>query len=180
MERGGAGERSGHVPLRVLGAVLCAGGQAGDLLAGRRQVLGQRPVLLAERRQTPFRRVPCALGRGQRLKLRAALAPETGDLRLQSPLGGQQRLDALIARHRELEPTFEFLRKKFDGKPDIVDANIKRHARLNTITHLLDQIPYKDLTPKKLKLPRRQKAGDYRVPDLSDFQFVPSVYPKDD
>ncbi len=35
----------------------------------------------------------------------------------------------------------------------IVDANIKRHARLNLITHLLGQVPYKDLTPKKMKLP---------------------------
>ena len=60
----------------------------------------------------------------------------------------------------------------------IVDANIKRHARLNVITHLLDQIPYKDLTPKKLKLPKRQAAGDYQPPDYSDRHFVPSVFPK--
>ena len=62
----------------------------------------------------------------------------------------------------------------------IVDANIKRHARLNTITHLLTQVPYKDLTPKKLKLPRRQKAGDYVRPDYSERHFVPSVWPKED
>jgi polyphosphate kinase 2 len=62
----------------------------------------------------------------------------------------------------------------------IVDGNIKRHARLNTITHLLSQIPYKDLTPKKLKLPRRQKAGGYRPPDYSKANFVPIVWPKDD
>jgi len=61
----------------------------------------------------------------------------------------------------------------------IVDANIKRHARLNTITHLLDQVPYEDLTPKKLKLPRRQKAGGYVPPDYSDRHFVPSVWPKE-
>jgi polyphosphate kinase 2 len=61
----------------------------------------------------------------------------------------------------------------------IVDANIKRHARLNTITHLLDQVPYEDLTPRKLKLPRRQKAGGYVPPDYSDRHFVPSVWPKE-
>ncbi len=61
----------------------------------------------------------------------------------------------------------------------IVDANIKRHARLNTIAHLLDQIPYEDLTPKKLKLPRRQKAGDYVTPDYSERHFVPNVWPKE-
>ena len=60
----------------------------------------------------------------------------------------------------------------------IVDANIKRHARLNLITHLLDQIPYEDLTPTRLKLPRRQDAGDYRPPDYSGFRFVPSVWPR--
>ena len=60
----------------------------------------------------------------------------------------------------------------------IVDANIKRHARLNVIAHLLSLIPYKDLTPKSLKLPPRQKAGDYKPPDLDQFNFVPTFYPK--
>lgn len=60
----------------------------------------------------------------------------------------------------------------------IVDANIKRHARLNLITHLLEQIPYKDRTPTKLKLPPRQKAKGYVTPDYSGFEFVPAVYPK--
>ncbi len=62
----------------------------------------------------------------------------------------------------------------------IVDANIKRHARLNLITHLLEQVPYQDLTPRKPKLPPRQKAGGYRTPDYSESQFVPSYFPKDD
>ena len=62
----------------------------------------------------------------------------------------------------------------------IVDANIKRHARLNVITHLLRQIDYKDLTPKKLKLPKRQPAGDYVTPDYSQAHFVPSVWPKEE
>jgi hypothetical protein len=60
----------------------------------------------------------------------------------------------------------------------IVDSNIKRHARLNVISHLLSLIPYKDLTPKPLELPPRQKAGGYEHPDLSQFNFVPAVYPK--
>ena len=62
----------------------------------------------------------------------------------------------------------------------IVDANVKRHARLNTISHLLDQVPYEDLTPRKLKLPRRQKAGNYVPPDYSERHFVPSVWPKEE
>ena len=59
----------------------------------------------------------------------------------------------------------------------IVDANIKRHARLNVISHLLSQIHYEDLTPEQLELPPRQKAGDYQHPDFSEFNFVPAVYP---
>ena len=59
----------------------------------------------------------------------------------------------------------------------IVDANIKRHARLNIIAHLLSQIPYQDLTPEPLELPPRQPAGDYQHPDFSQYNFVPAIYP---
>jgi polyphosphate kinase 2 len=59
----------------------------------------------------------------------------------------------------------------------IVDANIKRHARLNVIAHLLSVIPYGDLTPEPLDLPPRQEAGDYVHPDFSDLNFVPARYP---
>ncbi len=59
----------------------------------------------------------------------------------------------------------------------IVDANIKRHARLNIISHLLSLIPYEDLTPEPLELPPRQPAGDYQHPDLSQFNLVPAVFP---
>ena len=59
----------------------------------------------------------------------------------------------------------------------IVDANIKRHARLNLISHLLSLIPYKDLTPAPIKLPTRQKAKGYKPPDLSQYNRVPAIYP---
>ena len=59
----------------------------------------------------------------------------------------------------------------------LVDANIKRHARLNIINHLLSEIPYEDLTPKPLDLPPRQDAGEYRHPDFSALNFIPDVYP---
>jgi polyphosphate kinase 2 len=59
----------------------------------------------------------------------------------------------------------------------IVDANIKRHARLNVISHLLSQIEYEDLTPEPLKLPPRQKAGDYQHPELSTLNVIPAIYP---
>lgn len=59
----------------------------------------------------------------------------------------------------------------------IVDANVKRHARLNVISHLLSQVEYKDLTPPPIELPPRQKAGDYRHPDFTNLNFIPAKYP---
>src|SRR5215203_4405945 len=37
----------------------------------------------------------------------------------------------------------------------VVDAEVKKRARLNVMTHLLGQIPYEDLTPEAPKLPPR-------------------------
>jgi len=59
----------------------------------------------------------------------------------------------------------------------IVDANVKRNARLNIIAHLLSLIPYDDLTPKPLELPPRQEAGDYQHPDIAQFKIIPAQYP---
>jgi polyphosphate kinase 2 len=58
----------------------------------------------------------------------------------------------------------------------IVDANIKRNARLNVIRHLLDQIPYEDITRPPVDLPPRPDKGDYVLPDDLDLKFVPDHY----
>ena len=58
----------------------------------------------------------------------------------------------------------------------IVDSNIKRHARLNVIAHLLSKIPYEDLTPEPIELPPRQEASGYVRPPISDQTFVPKKY----
>jgi polyphosphate kinase 2 len=47
----------------------------------------------------------------------------------------------------------------------------KRRGRLNIITHLLEQIPYKSAPREKVKLPKRQKPGKYREPDYP-YKFV--------
>ena len=47
----------------------------------------------------------------------------------------------------------------------------KKRVRLNIITHLLAQIPYKKLAREKVKLPDRQKAKSYREPKY-DYRFV--------
>jgi polyphosphate kinase 2 len=57
----------------------------------------------------------------------------------------------------------------------VARSDDKKRARLNIITHLLDQIPYKKLPQEKVKLPKRQKAGGYREPDYP-FKFVDEKY----
>jgi polyphosphate kinase 2 len=47
----------------------------------------------------------------------------------------------------------------------VVRSDDKRRARLNLITHLLNQIPYKSLPREKIKLPKRQKPGKYEEPN---------------
>jgi len=59
----------------------------------------------------------------------------------------------------------------------VVDADVKRHARLNCISHLLTMIPYQDLTPEKIELPERIRDPNYVRPPVSDQTFVPHVYP---
>ncbi len=46
----------------------------------------------------------------------------------------------------------------------VVEADSKRAARLNLISHLLDQIPRGDVPTQKIKLPRRQQRAYVRPP----------------
>jgi polyphosphate kinase 2 len=59
----------------------------------------------------------------------------------------------------------------------VVDADVKKHARLNCIHHLLSQIPYEDLTPEPIELPERAGDGGYVRPPVDEQTFVPKVYP---
>jgi polyphosphate kinase 2 len=58
----------------------------------------------------------------------------------------------------------------------VVDADNKKRARLNCIRHLLSRIPYKDLTPEPVKLPKRPADTGYVRPPISDQTFVPDYY----
>jgi polyphosphate kinase 2 len=60
----------------------------------------------------------------------------------------------------------------------VVDANIKRHARLNCIHHLLSLFPYEDLTPEPIVLPPRQQDTGYKRPPIDSQKWVPAVYGK--
>jgi polyphosphate kinase len=51
----------------------------------------------------------------------------------------------------------------------------KRRAQLNIITHLLKQIPYKDLPQEKVRLPARQKRGGYRESN-HPFKVIKEVF----
>jgi polyphosphate kinase 2 len=57
----------------------------------------------------------------------------------------------------------------------VVRSDQKRKARLNLITHLLEQIPYKKLPREKIKLPKRDKRNGYREPDYP-FKYIKEVH----
>jgi polyphosphate kinase len=56
----------------------------------------------------------------------------------------------------------------------VVRSDDKRRARLNVISHLLSQIPYRDLPRDKPTLPKRQKAHGYAEPDYP-YTLVPEL-----
>ena len=57
----------------------------------------------------------------------------------------------------------------------VVRSDDKRRARLNVIKHVLGRIPYKSAPREKVKLPKRQKSGDYRESNYP-FKFIPEAY----
>jgi polyphosphate kinase len=57
----------------------------------------------------------------------------------------------------------------------VVEADNKRTARLNLISHLLEQIPYEYVHQKKIELPPRQERAYVRPPAESQ-TFVPTRY----
>jgi polyphosphate kinase 2 len=58
----------------------------------------------------------------------------------------------------------------------VVQADDKRRARLNTITHLLSSIPYEYEAPAPMALPPRQSDEGYERPPLETQRFVPAVF----
>lgn len=59
----------------------------------------------------------------------------------------------------------------------VVDADVKRHARLNCLAHLLGQVDYEDLTPDPIELPPRPSStSGYVRPPKDEQTFVPRRY----
>ena len=59
----------------------------------------------------------------------------------------------------------------------VVDAEVKKHARLICIAHLLSLIPYEDRTPPAIELQERPSERGYVRPPITDQTFVPALYP---
>ena len=57
----------------------------------------------------------------------------------------------------------------------VVRSDDKKKARLNVIRHLLGRVPHEKVKRPKVKLPKRQKAGNYREPDYP-YKFVPEKH----
>jgi polyphosphate kinase len=58
----------------------------------------------------------------------------------------------------------------------VVRSDIKKHARLNCITHLLGQIPYEDTTPEPILLEERPPQQGYVRPPMEDQTFVAEIH----
>jgi polyphosphate kinase len=57
----------------------------------------------------------------------------------------------------------------------IAHTDDKKRGRLNIISHLLSQVPYKPLDHRDIKLPRRQRPGGYTEPDLP-LRYIPTPF----
>lgn len=58
----------------------------------------------------------------------------------------------------------------------VVNADVKKRARLNCIHHLLSHIPYHEIPPEHIELPPRPTEAGYIRPPLQEQTFVPEVY----
>lgn len=58
----------------------------------------------------------------------------------------------------------------------VVNSDIKKHARLNCINHLLSLFPYEDLTPEPIELKARPAQQGYIRPPLEHQTFVPEIH----
>ena len=57
----------------------------------------------------------------------------------------------------------------------MVVTDDKERGRLNLISHLLTQVPYKPLAHTDVTLPRRQRPGGYVEPDLP-LRYIPTPF----
>ncbi|MGB3716807.1 MAG: polyphosphate kinase 2 [Candidatus Promineifilaceae bacterium] len=58
----------------------------------------------------------------------------------------------------------------------VVNADDKKRARLNCISHIVSQIPFKDILPDPIELPERKEGTGYIRPPFDEQTFVPEIY----
>lgn len=58
----------------------------------------------------------------------------------------------------------------------VVDADDKKRARLNCISHILSMIPYEDILPDPIELSPRTEGTGYIRPPFDEQTFVPTTY----
>ena len=58
----------------------------------------------------------------------------------------------------------------------VVNADNKKRARLNCLSHILQSIPYEDVMPNPEPLRARKEQPDYERTDINDQNFVPEKY----
>ena len=54
-----------------------------------------------------------------------------------------------------------------------IESDDKRASRINTISHLLSQIPYEPREPEEVSIPDRPEADDYDRPEKALYRYVP-------
>ena len=58
----------------------------------------------------------------------------------------------------------------------VVDADNKKKARLNCLSHLLSCVYYEDILPEPVVLPDIEDGGDYFRMPMSELSYVPKIY----
>jgi polyphosphate kinase 2 len=58
----------------------------------------------------------------------------------------------------------------------MVNADSKKRARLNCITHFLSLIPYEDVLPETMELPPLQPDKGYERPPMTEFRVIPEPF----
>jgi polyphosphate kinase len=91
-----------------------------------------------------------------------------------SPMDIESR-DRWVDYSRAKDATFEYTDTK-DCPWYVVNADDKKRARLNCISHILERIPYEDVLPPPIKLPPRAEQGGYIRPPLESQTFVPEHF----
>ncbi len=91
-----------------------------------------------------------------------------------SPMDIESR-DRWIDFSRAKDTLFEYTDLK-SSPWYVVDADDKKRARLNCISHLLSSIDYRDALPPVMELPPRAQQGGYLRPPIDSQTFVPERY----